>query len=222
MIPDKQGYIGLQTIESSNNPVEEEFEMKNRPIKIVLAIFAITAAMLASGCGSTVEGNPPADSLESADSAQPVEATSTVAEPLGTSRSNPAPAGSEVVIDGMAFVILSSTRPATDIVMSGDQFNTQPEEGQEYVFVELQVTCQKSSDEQCDFSMRGFSFLGSFGITRFIELFVEGVDGLLKVEDLSGGQALLGIIPFIVPTDETDLMLVNETFFGDTFYLAIE
>ncbi len=151
-----------------------------------------------------------------------VEAAATATEPVSTSRSNPAPAGSEVVIDDMVFVILSSTRPATDLVMAGDQFNNEPEEGQEYVFVELQVTCRLPGDEQCDFSMRGFSFLGSYEITRFLEIFVEGVDGLLKVGDISGGQTLSGIIPFIVPTDETDLMLVNETFFGDTFYLAIE
>ena len=196
--------------------------MKSRFIKLVFAFLVIAVVTAACGSRSGVEAVSSADGQERVDSGQPVGAAATATEPVDTSTSNPAPAGSEVVIDDMAFVILSSTRPATDIVMAGDQFNTEPEEGQEYVLVELQVTCRLTGDEQCDFSMRGFSFLGSYGITRYLEIFVEGVDGLLKGGDLSGGQSLSGIIPFIIPTDETDLMLVNETFFGDTFYLAIE
>ena len=209
-------------IKVPKNALEEGLSMKSRSIKLVFAVLAIAVVTSACGSGSGVEGVSPADGQEGADSGQPVEAATAASEAVDTSSSNPAPAGSEVVIDDMAFVILSSTRPATDIVMAGDQFNTEPEEGQEYVFVELQVTCRLPGDERCDFSMRGFSFLGSYGITRYLEIFLEGVDGLLKVEDLSGGQSLSGIIPFIVPTDERDLMLVNETFFGDTYYLAIE
>lgn len=196
--------------------------MSVRKMKLLAAVVIITVSILACGSGSGVEVNTQSDNQESANSAQPEQTQPTATKPVGTSRSNPAPAGSEVVTDDMAFEVLGFTRPATDIVMSGNQFNTAPEGGQEYIFVNLQVTCQKSSDEQCNFSTFSISLLGSSGVKRDAELFVAGVDGLLEGGDFYGGATLSGNIPFIIDTDESDLLIVYEPFLGDTFYLAIQ
>ena len=198
--------------------------MDKQRFKLLLAAGLLIASILACGGGSGVEVSEPA-SQDDADTSQAEEAAApepTATKPVGTSRSNPAPTGSAVLTDDMEFVVLGFTRPATDIVMSANQFNTEPEEGQEYVFVELQVTCKKSTDEQCNLLALNFSLLGSAGVQRDQEIFLAGVDGLLEGGDFYGEASLSGNLAFIVGTDETDLLIVYEPFFGDTFYLAIE
>lgn len=160
---------------------------------------------------------------------QPTEVPPTETSPpptptaaLGTSRSNPAPPGSEIFADGMKFLVLGVTRPATDVVMSGNMFNTEPEDGQEYIFVSLSVTCEKDIDSECNFSPFVLKLVGSKGVERDAEVFVSGVDGLLETTDFFGEATITGDIPFIVDTDETDLILVHQPLFlGDEFYLAL-
>lgn len=196
--------------------------MKIRSIKIIFAVFAVAAVMLACGTSSEAPDNPPEENVESADPVQPAEVEDIPSSSGGKSPSDPVPFGSAFVEDDMAFVILGTIRPATEIVMNGDQFNTPAEEGEEYIFVEMQVSCRKPSSEQCQFSMRGISAVGSYGEERFIEIFLNGVDVLLESADFKGGASVAGYIPFIIPTDETDLILINESVFGEEFYLATE
>ena len=199
------------------------------------AFFAILATLIlaALACGSTdVQVNLPAQQIaetwiaETAAAQGQAPATTEVqaTSPVGTARSNPAPAGSEVIVDDMGFVIVGSTRPATDIVMSGNQFNTSPEAGQEYVMVNVQITCKTSSDEKCSFFTYNLKLLGSSGVQRDPEIVVAGVDGLLdlSITEFFGGATIGGAIPFIVNSDETDLLLVYSPIFGDPFYLAIQ
>ena len=142
--------------------------------------------------------------------------------PVGTRRDNPAPAGSEILADDMIFKVLSTIRPADDIVMEGNQFNTDPEEGQEYLFVELSVTCAEDSVEKCNFSTFNLSALGSLGIAYDVEWFITGVDGMLEDTEFYGDTTISGYIGFIVGTDESDILLVYEPLlFGDTFFLAL-
>lgn len=193
-------------------------KMINTRLLLVLVVLGVLA--LACGGSSTPEVN--AQDSQSG-SSQPTAAAATTA-PLGSARSNPAPAGSEVVIDGMAFVVTGSTRPATDIIMAGNQFNTSPEAGQEYVLVSLRITCQKTADEKCDFSAYNMKLLGSSGVQRDSQTIVAGVSGLFESfgTEFFGGASIEGSIPFIVNSDETDLLLVYSPLFGNPFYLAIE
>ena len=213
--------------------------MKNA--KIFVAVFAMIAVTLA--CGSTgVQVNAPedlsqedlvetamAEIIARGDSEDdPNEASEPTAAPaptatkqVGTARSNPAPIGSEVVVDEMAFLVLGFTRSATSIVLGANQFNDEPGDGQEYVLVDVQISCQKSSDDKCNISTFYFNLIGSSGIVRDRE-FVASLDGLLEDGEFFGGAVLSGGIPFIINTDETEILLLYEELFGDTFYLAVE
>jgi hypothetical protein len=184
-----------------------------------LAFTVLVLVILA--CGSGVQVNTPTEQGGVPPVAE-VQATSTA--PVGAARSNPAPAGSEVVADDMAFVVTGSTRPATDVVMAGNQFNTRPEAGQEYAIVNVRITCRKSSDDKCSLFSYSLKLLGSSGIQRDPELFVTGVSGLIdfSITEFFGGATLEGGIPFIVNSDETDLLLVYSPLFGNPFYLAIQ
>lgn len=193
---------------------------KNIITIMILVLFIVT---LACGSNSNVVVKPPNSApVTGEDNVSPPISEEPTMPPIGTSRNNPAPVGSEVSSEGMSFLVLSSTRPATDIVMEGNMFNTEPEEGQEYIFVELQVTCLKPSDQQCNFYLTNFTLVGSSGIGRDSKLFLSGVDGLLETSDFYGGASISGQIAFIVDQNETDLILVHDPFLGDVFYLAIQ
>jgi hypothetical protein len=198
---------------------------KSVKAKVYLMLVIVVLVLAALACGSSDEGavvNPPSEDGDGDVAEQPaVEATET--KPVGSARSNPAPVGSEVVADDMAFKVLSIIRPADDIVLDEDNFNIDPEPGQEYLLVELEITCQESSDEQCNLSsFWNLSVLGSAGVSHDMELMVTGVEGLLPSVEFYGGSTVSGYVPFIVGQDETDLLLVYEPMFlGDTFYLAL-
>jgi len=204
----------------------------------ILSVIVLVLAMLA--CGSegpsvnppseekveVIEDQPTAEEVATEDvptEEKPTEEEPTEEKAVGSARSNPAPVGSEVVADNMGFKVLSIIRPADDIVMQGNMFNTEPESGQEYLLVELQITCQKSSDEECSLSsFWNFSVIGSSGVKHDAEFMVTGVEGLLESIDFYGGTTVSGYVPFIVGLDEIDLLFVYEPIlFGDTFYLAL-
>jgi len=191
--------------------------MKRRFCLVILTVMLLTI-VLACGSESDVEVKQPESSPEELTKSE--EITSTESQ-LGTSRDNPAPTGSEIVADDMSFLVSGVTRPATDIIMEGNQFNTEPEVEQEYILVDLKATCKKSPSEKCSLSIFNLKVVGSSGVTQDAEWMVAGVDGLLEDADFYGDASLEGAIPFIVGTAETNLLLVYEPFLGDTFYLEL-
>ena len=206
--------------------------LKHYRFYIIITILIL--AMIACSSSSNIKVNPPDEEVVEESPVEPDDAlendegiTSVEEEQestdIGTSRSNPAPVGSEVVIDQMAFVVLGLIRPADDKIMEGNQFNTEPEPGQEYILLKLEIKCLKSSDDQCSFSplLDEVKVIGSSGIGHDSEWFISGVDGLLEDTEFFGGTIISGSIPFIIGQEETDLVFVYEPFLGDTFYLAI-
>lgn len=192
--------------------------MKIRKLKLTTFIIVIIAVSLACGSESSIEVNP-----SSVEEPEAVIDEPTATSAVGTVRSNPAPIGSEIVTEDMAFVVLGSIRPANDIILGANMFNTEPEANQEYVMVQVQISCRKSVDDRCDLYSSNLSALGSTGILRDPDIFVAGVDGLLDFNtDFYGGATVTGYIPFIVEIGESDLLLVYEPFLGDSFYLAFQ
>jgi hypothetical protein len=210
--------------------------MKNKHVgKLSILVLVLVFASLACGGGSEVQVNAPVSQedavntqvavilAQGGDGDSSTAATVTEQPALGTARSNPAPAGSEIIADGMAFTLTGSVRPATQTVMSANQFNSAPEADEEYVLVSVSIACQKTVDEKCSIFSSSFKMLGSSGITSEPEIFVAGVPGLLDFNtEFYGGASISGAIPFIVSTADTGLLLVYEPFLGDSFYLAIE
>jgi len=144
--------------------------------------------------------------------------------PLGSSRSNPAPRGSEVAIGGMTLAVGEVVRPADEIVAEANPFNDEPEEGHEYLMLTLSVTCNKGTDETCDIAPSlEIELVGSSGVVREPELFIAGVDGELEAEKLFGGATKSGKLFFQIGKEETDLVLIYSEFLGTSkVYLAVE
>jgi len=188
-----------------------------KKIAIFAAIAALVIAVLAcSGSKSSPQVNTPADGANTSVIQQ------TESPKVGTARSNPAPAGSEVIADNMAFTITSIIRPANSIVQAGNRFNSMPEEGKEYIFVEVNAVCKKSIDEKCSINpMFNIKLIGSKGIEYDPEIMIAGVENLISTTEFYGEAIVRGYIPFIVEIGETDLVLLYDAFLGDTFYLAL-
>jgi hypothetical protein len=207
---------------------------KNR-ISIFIAIFVMVIAILACG-QSTPEVKPPqnnptsqstvsslvqpsSDNIELATSSPSPIST---LKPVGSARSNPAPFGYEVTTEQMTFTVTELLRPADSIVSQGNMFNTIPDEGQEYVFVNLSIKCDKSIDENCNVSQFDFNLVGSAGLAHDTEIFLAGVSGLLEDGDFFGGSTKSGYLAFIVGKEETDLVLIYKPFLSDEVYLSVQ
>ena len=188
--------------------------MIKRSLFVILCIILLFF-IIACGGSSDVKVNSPDSNPNEAIQESPTTV------PIGTSRDNPAPVGSEVLSDDMKFIVLGSTRPADSIVSSGNMFNTEPETGQEYIFVQIQVTCMKSSNEECSLSLFNFKTVGSLGIEYDSEWLITGVDGLLEDTDFYGGATISGNLAFIIQSDEMNVLIKYEPFWGDSFFMSI-
>jgi hypothetical protein len=143
--------------------------------------------------------------------------------PAGESRDNPVPAGTVVNIGGdMTLTIVNGTRPADSIVLNGNMFNTKPEVNQEYVQVDIQVVCRKSSSDKCYFAVSEIKAVGADGNIHEAETFIAGVDGLIESGEFFGDATRSGKMFFIVPKDDKSVVLFYDPLlFGDTVYFAI-
>ncbi len=77
---------------------------RSNKFQLIVGLLVITAAILACGSSSDVQINTPSGNNN--------QQNPTSTSQAGTTRSNPAPVGSEVVGDNMAFQILNIIRPA--------------------------------------------------------------------------------------------------------------
>ncbi len=185
--------------------------------KLSVLAFIFVLAMAAMACGGS---DKPVVNTPSGEQGGAVEETIPEVA-VGSARSNPAPVGSEIIADDMAFVILGVERSADATVAAGNMFNSTPTADQEYIIVNLQVTCKKSSDEECsitpDFSTE---VIGDKGVSYSKE-FVTGVPNEFQSSTFYGGATVSGNLPFLVGKGETGLLLIYDPIFGDKFYLAL-
>jgi hypothetical protein len=136
---------------------------------------------------------------------------------VGESRSNPASPGSIVTVGDFTLQVGDVTRPADDIVLAGNMFNTEPEEGQEYVMVEITVGCLDSADDQCVLvPWLELELVGDQSVTYSAET-TSGVDDTLDSVELYGGGSTTGYVFFIVEEDDTNLVLVFDGLLRQAF-----
>lgn len=141
---------------------------------------------------------------------------------LGSVRSNPIPRGYVVTADKMDFNISKTIRPADDIVIAGNMFNTKPEAGYEYIFVELQIKCNKNKDETCYLSPFDFEMIGNEGIIYDSQWMLAGVEGMLERKEFYGGASISGYVAYIVKASDTTLVLTYDPFLGAKFFMSVD
>ncbi len=196
---------------------------------VLVAVLVLTSTVLA--CGSSVQVNTPTSESASGGgetsggASAPTEAMeqpTATAKALGSARSAPAPVGSEVVVDEMAISVQDVVNPADDIIAKGNSFNSDAEAGNHYIFADLSVTCEKTSDESCNLSGYEFSVINSSGVTHDPEIFVAGVDGMFEGGEFYGGATKTGYLTFIVPDDDTGLIMKYSAILSDEAFLSLQ
>jgi len=190
-------------------------------IKKEFFVALLVLLLVSLACGSSSNGVSVEEPSES-DSDNVSEPEEAPTKEVGTARSNPAPVGSVITADNMQFKILGLTRPADEIIKSGNMFNTEPEEGEEYILIELQIECMKDVDDTCNIFESSFKLIGDEGVTYDAEWFISGVDGLLESEEFYGGGVVTGSLPFMIKETDSDLIFLYEPFFGDKFYMSVQ
>jgi hypothetical protein len=179
----------------------------------VFLISALVLSLILQACSSnTIAFSTPTDIIVAVPNAT---------TPPGSLQVTPVPFGSDVNIDHMKFVITGTIRPADGIVSSGDIFNAQPHEYQQYIFVTLAVTCKMATDQQCHLDKFKIKLLGSDDTIKYPKWFISGVESILKETDLQGGTTISGNVPFIISVGDSGLLLIYESLSGDSFYLAL-
>lgn len=219
-------------------PVVKTEKKKSNVVRIILFIlvgvigvcFCIVVAALSSPktatAPKTATGLKPINqsplNTSPAISVTPEPTFTPTLSPAGASRDNPVAAGTAFDVGGdMLLTIVSATRPADDIVRLGNQFNSEPEPGQEYILVDVQVACNKATSDKCNFSTYNIKAVGADGTVRDDESFIAGVDGLLESGEFFGGATKTGKMFFIVGKDDESVVLFYESFFGDPIYFAL-
>ncbi len=194
-----------------------------RPLIALFVIVVLTSL----ACGSSTNGATvvtPTTGDGDATSNPPAEQpTNTVEQkPIGSSRTNPAPFGSEISSDDMLFSIVEVVRPADEIVAKGNMFNSTPEPDKEFILVKVKIACQKSADDKCSVSPFTFKLVNSSGNVVETDIMISGVTELLESSDLFGGASVEGYLPFTIEKADLNPTLMYEPIlFGDPFYLQV-
>lgn len=187
--------------------------MKAHPIPLAVLLAAI-AALLACG-RSTPVVVPPVSPPE------PGPASPTP-PPLGSSRFQPAPAGSLIQIDDMTISITEVVYPADSAVREGSLLNPTPEPSMHYLFVRLSAACNRPPDSSCRLSGLEFSLVDPTGLAHNPRLLLAGVPGKFEGGEFFGGATKHGTLIFSVPGDEVDFLLKYEALFGGEAYLSLD
>jgi len=145
---------------------------------LFIAIFVLIMTSFAFGSASSVSVESPSTTEERV-SLQEVKE-------VGTTTSNLVPAGPVVTADDMSFKILGSARSADDIFNSGKMFNTELEQADEDIVIELKIECQQDSTEICSISQFNFQYIGDEGTPYDAEWFVTDVKSVVEGEGFNG------------------------------------
>ena len=144
-------------------------------------------------------------------------------EPSSSPVPDAAPAGTAVDIgNNMTLTILDVTRPADDIVANGSSFNTTAPEGEEFIQVDVEVTCNSAPGTKCSFYPTVMKAVLSDGSTRDLQTFIEGVEDWDTTLEIEGGATEQGFLLFIVPTSESNLVVsYNDIYADQPVYLQL-
>ena len=165
---------------------------------------------------ATVVVNEPAATLVPATEAAQVNTNPHFAEA--------APVGIYLNLDEtIAFAVVAATRPADEIVSTGDSFNTTAPAGEEYLMLNVDVICALPIGETCSFTPNILKVVLSDGSTRDLQTFIQGVDGLWDTTvEITGGANEQGKLFFILPASETDIVLRYQDIYTEqSFYFQL-
>jgi hypothetical protein len=163
--------------------------------------------------------------LERGASVEPVSARLAEEDDLGRSRSVPVPLGERAVGETWELWIIETIRgdEALELVLEANEFNDEPEEGMEYLLVNIGARNVASGDEAEQINSLLFRVTGDAAIIYDSPYAVEP-EPRMDYDVYPGGE-VTGWVTLQIPTTERDLILVYEPWFSFTDkkrYFALE
>jgi len=142
--------------------------------------------------------------------------------PMGISRLHPLPMGESIVADnGIEITVLGLERDAWPTVRAANSFNSAPDEGMEYIIVEVQVRNLGDPAETSLVGTLDFRVVGERA-TIYDAPIMLVLDNALHVEFFGGGIAE-GQLAFQVVQGENNLVLIYDSGLDTTArYLSLE
>ncbi len=130
--------------------------------------------------------------------------------------------GDIIEANRMAFVVRGIERPADELVAQANDFNPPPEPDEEYVLVDISITCLRDPSEVCLLSpLINFKLIGS-RVAYAPQILLLDVPHLLEGGEIQGGATTSGKLAFAIDEEETDLTLFYQTIMGtDQVFLAL-
>jgi hypothetical protein len=143
---------------------------------------------------------------------------------LGKTRDTPLPGNEGVDLgNGIFLTILAVDLHADAVVRQGNRFTETPTPNQEYAIISLQLECRKTENNQCSFSPFDIKAVGSDGQVRD-RAHTPGVPE--RLEEFSynffGGSTITGSLVFLIPKDDTKVVLFYEKFLSDPIYISLQ
>lgn len=182
--------------------------------KHLLAVLVASALPLLVGCGPGNLTGAPTVAVEAPAVAAPIEPTTA---PAGGARSNPAPIGSYVTVGDVTISILK----VGPFMPSADPYalTSELEPGENIIQVQLEVTCNLSSDATCYLSATDFATVGDDGIKHATMLWETAPDSIDGTE-FFGGSTITGNI-LLLETGSGTLALFNEWNTGEAAWFKL-
>jgi len=196
----------------------KNLKVNKKNLSLLAIVLTLGTAIVA--CASSSTGAGDADADEVINSLLELERPELQGKP-DTTRSDPAPPGSEGSVEGMTIVVRYLTRPANDIVAASSDFALPPSPGKEYILVELEITCEGSYDERCLFEVYNLKIVGDEGVLSYFDWGVAEIEGLLDDTEFFGEAVLSGTALFTIDQDETGLILLYDSYYDHPLFLAL-
>jgi hypothetical protein len=134
------------------------------------------------------------------------------------SRSVPYPLGQIGAIRDGQFRVNSIIRNATSAIEQMNQFNSDPDPGEEWVIVNVTFQCDLPTDKTCNTTVMQIEMVGDLSEVYSSELFAV-IDNKFDGEVFGGGQKT-GNIGFIIKQNDSRLLVANNDLGKRTFFVT--
>jgi hypothetical protein len=185
--------------------------------KTCLIHISILITLILAGCTSSDQAPSPTNTI----AYFPAPTIKPTSIHYQTSRTKAVPLGAKASVGVFDLLITGLIRPATEKVLAASSANPSPEEGMEYVLVDLVEVCKPPVHQECFIRVSDMRLIGSSGIERRPKHII-GEPFLLPNRHIFGGDTAYGYVAFVVDQDETDLVFFFESDSKETVYLATE
>jgi Domain of unknown function (DUF4352) len=120
--------------------------------------------------------------------------------------STPVRIGTSQSIGGVTLVVRKVIRPAGSLA-SGAGFYTAPDQDEEYLAVDVRVTCTSPDGHTCNLSTFDFGAKGNLGVTYVAELTRSRSSQYFDTADLLAGKSRTGYLLFLIKRDDIGLVM---------------